>query len=52
MIVLFYPNIERVLKLDINDMQIFSEGHLPIVSGIYDQLKIGEKIDEVVSWDK
>jgi len=38
MIVLFYPNIERVLKLDINDMQIFSEGHLPIVSGIYDQL--------------
>nr|WP_278046454.1 IS1634 family transposase [Clostridium beijerinckii] len=33
-------------------MQIFSEGHLPIVSGVYDQLKIGKKIDEVVSWDK
>ncbi|MFL0168795.1 IS1634 family transposase [Candidatus Clostridium helianthi] len=38
--------------MDINDMQIFSEGHLPIVSGVYDQLKIGKKIDEVVSWDK
>lgn len=33
-------------------MQIFSEGHLPIVSGVYDQLKISEKIDEVVKWDK
>jgi Transposase len=33
-------------------MQIFSEGHLPIVSGVYDQLKIAEKIDEVVSWDE
>lgn len=33
-------------------MQIFSEGHLPIVSGVYDQLKISEKINEVVSWDK
>lgn len=33
-------------------MQIFSEGHLPIVSGIYDQLKVSEKINAVVKWDK
>jgi len=50
--IIILSNIERALKLDINNMQIFSEGHLPIVSGGYDQLNIGEKIDEVVIWDK
>ena len=38
--------------MDLNGIKILSDGPLPLLAAVYDQLNIGNKVDEFVEWDK
>lgn len=38
--------------MELNQIKILSEGALPLLAEVYDQLNIGKKIDELVKWDE
>jgi len=38
--------------LNLSDIKILSDGPLPLLSAVYDQLNIGNKVDELVEWDQ
>lgn len=39
-------------EIDLNSLKILTDGSLPLLSAVYDQLEIGEIIDQTVTWDK
>jgi transposase len=47
-----YATIWEVLKVDLNGIKILSDGPLPLIAAVYDQLNIGKKVDELVEWDQ
>ena len=38
--------------MNLCDIKILSDGPLPLLSAVYDQLNIGNKVDELVEWDQ
>lgn len=38
--------------MDLNSIKILSDGPLPLLAAVYDQLNIGSKVDEFVEWDQ
>lgn len=38
--------------MNLSDIKILSDGPLPLLSAVYDQLNIGNKVDELVEWDQ
>lgn len=47
-----YTTIWEVIKVDFNSIKILSDGPMPLLAAVYDQLNIGNKVDELVEWDK
>ncbi|NLL06348.1 MAG: DUF4277 domain-containing protein [Clostridiaceae bacterium] len=38
--------------MDLNGVRILSDGPLPLLSAVYDQLSIGDIVDKFVEWDE
>lgn len=42
----------EVVEVDLNNIKILSDGPLPLLAAVYDQLNIGSIVDELVEWDR